>query len=100
MYLLEGVGELHQRYGLKVGDVMIFAHLPNNSLVVSGRPMTQVVSHLIYLNSGTLMECARECSIVHLPSQPDTVCQRQAFAVIFLFFCACKLMCAVPQDIM
>lgn len=42
MYLLEGVGEMHQRYDLKVGDVMIFAHLPDSTLVVGGRPMTEV----------------------------------------------------------
>ncbi|GMH33643.1 hypothetical protein BSKO_01477 [Bryopsis sp. KO-2023] len=41
MYLLEGVGEMHQRYDLKVGDVMIFAHLPDNTLIVAGRPMTE-----------------------------------------------------------
>eukprot|EP00803_Ostreobium_quekettii_P010604 evm.model.scf_3859.2 EVM.evm.TU.scf_3859.2 scf_3859:2896-7405(-) len=41
MYLLEGVSEMHQRYDLKVGDVMIFAHLPDSSLIVAGRPMTE-----------------------------------------------------------
>lgn len=44
MYLLEGVSEMHQRYDLKVGDVMIFAHLPDNNLIVAGRPMTEVSS--------------------------------------------------------
>ncbi|CAD7702057.1 unnamed protein product [Ostreobium quekettii] len=41
MYLLEGASEMHQRYDLKVGDVMIFAHMPDSTLIVAGRPMTE-----------------------------------------------------------
>ena len=42
MYLLEGAAELQKRYNLHVDDVMVFAHSPDGSLVVAGRPRTEV----------------------------------------------------------
>jgi len=39
MYLLEGAAELQRRYNLRASDVMIFAHKPDKSLVVAGRPL-------------------------------------------------------------
>lgn len=39
MYLLEGAAELQRRYNLHVSDVMIFAHKPDKTLVVAGRPL-------------------------------------------------------------
>lgn len=41
MYLLEGASELHERYSLKMGDVMLFAQKKDGTLVVAGRPSTK-----------------------------------------------------------
>ena len=47
MYLLEGAAELQKRYNLRVNDVMIFAHKPDKTLVVAGRPQTDVPSCVV-----------------------------------------------------
>lgn len=42
MYLLEGAAELHTRYNMSVGDLMVFAQKPDKTLVFAGRPSTKV----------------------------------------------------------
>eukprot|EP01025_Chloroclados_australasicus_P058171 TRINITY_DN7284_c2_g1_i1.p2 TRINITY_DN7284_c2_g1~~TRINITY_DN7284_c2_g1_i1.p2 ORF type:complete len:339 (-),score=67.52 TRINITY_DN7284_c2_g1_i1:193-1209(-) len=41
MYLLEGLGELHRKFMLRTGDVMIFARAGDGSLLLAGRPGTK-----------------------------------------------------------
>jgi hypothetical protein len=45
MYLLEGAGELHRKYGLESGDLMVFGQRGDGSLVMAGRPSERAVRH-------------------------------------------------------
>ena len=41
MYLLEGTADLQHHYHLRMGDMLIFAQKPDQTIVLAGRPSTK-----------------------------------------------------------